>query len=362
MSSTLPPLVQATAGGFASTMSNALVYPLDTVTTRMQTATRSKINKSTGKRGPATHGYDTVLKAIRTILRTEGWQSFYLGLGSDSLSTAISNFLYFYTYSFLHSRLAHHKQRKLGPVKTKEGKTLPPALTALEGLVVGMLSGIVAKGFVSPLSNITVRQQTASTTRSKQTTDEQDKDKDKDRATTTTADEVDSSDDEDGEYGSTPSIVEVARDIINEKGVWGLWSGFSSTIVLTLNPAITFYSFDLIKRAFIPAKNREHPTPLQSFLAGAFASSVASIITYPLILAKTRLQFKSPTGRRIYQSNIDVFRKTINKHGIKGMYQGLDGQLSKAFVSEGVKMMIKERFELLIVLLHKLVMQRRALQ
>lgn len=55
------------------------------------------------------------------------------------------------------------------------------------------------------------------------------------------------------------------------------------------NPAITFYVFELLKRSFIPLKNREHPSPLQTFLCGAFASSVASAITYPLILAKVRL-------------------------------------------------------------------------
>lgn len=54
----------------------------------------------------------------------------------------------------------------------------------------------------------------------------------------------------------------------------------------TTNPAITLYLFDLIKRFVIPVKHQEHPSPMQTFLAGAFASSVASAITYPLILSK----------------------------------------------------------------------------
>ncbi|KAK4055203.1 hypothetical protein OIV83_000483 [Microbotryomycetes sp. JL201] len=350
MSSTLPPLVQATAGSFASVCSNALVYPLDLVTTRMQTAARGRPNKQTAKRGINANGYDSVLRAIKTISSTEGWRSFYNGLGSDSLSTGISNFLYFYVYSFLHSRLVTHKERKFGPTTTKDGKKLPPALTALEGLLVGMLAGIVAKGFVSPLSNITVRQQTASTAKGKDEAE-----------TSSPPEDADSSDDENGSYGSTPTIMEVAQDILSEKGPLGFWSGYSSSILLTLNPAITFYAFDMIKRAIVPAKHRERPTPLQSFLAGAFASSLASFLVYPLILAKTRLQFKSPSGRRVFKSNLDVFRKTFRKHGIKGMYQGLDGQVTKAFVSEGVKMMMKERFELAIIVLHRFVMQRKAL-
>lgn len=62
-----------------------------------------------------------------------------------------------------------------------------------------------------------------------------------------------------------------------------------------------------------------------------------------MILAKSRLMFKSPSGRRLYKSNYDVFAKTIKRYGITGLYAGLSGQLVKGFVSEGLKMTIKDR-------------------
>ena len=65
----------------------------------------------------------------------------------------------------------------------------------------------------------------------------------------------------------------------------------TSSFTQTLNPAITFYAFAALKRALIPSKNREHPTAIQTFLCGAFASSLASLATYPLILAKVSIVF-----------------------------------------------------------------------
>ena len=47
LASSLPPLVQATAGAIGAVVSNSLLYPLDVLTTRMQTARRSK--KGTGE-------------------------------------------------------------------------------------------------------------------------------------------------------------------------------------------------------------------------------------------------------------------------------------------------------------------------
>lgn len=93
MTSSLPPLAQALAGGAASVVSSALVYPLDTVTSRLQVVTKRR------------KGYGSVLEALRTVLREEGWSSLYRGLGADSLSTFISNGVYFYAWSLLHKVL-----------------------------------------------------------------------------------------------------------------------------------------------------------------------------------------------------------------------------------------------------------------
>ena len=94
----------------------------------------------------------------------------------------------------------------------------------------------------------------------------------------------------------------------------------------TLNPAITFFLIAAFKRAFVPARFRSNPSQLQTFFISAFASAIASTICYPMILAKTRLQWKSPTGKLMYRNMADVFRKTLTRSGIKGLYAGLEAR------------------------------------
>ncbi|GAA5922983.1 uncharacterized protein JCM15063_003489 [Sporobolomyces koalae] len=361
MASSLPPLAQAVSGSVGATISNALVFPLDTLTTRLQASNRRRrpAPVSTAKIPPS-RSATSLVDAIRTLYNSGGWKAFYSGLGPDSLSTAISQFLYFFVYSFLRDRLLVRKTASMARASqtgatsgSRKQKQAVPLLTAVEELLVGCLAGVVAKGCVSPLSMIAVRQQTSSEPRQAVVGGQTGDKRPVEQASNS------SSDEDEGEYSGPPTAVKIAQEIYQEQGLKGFWSGFQSTVVLTLNPAITFYAFAALKRALIPAKNREHPSALQTFFCGAFASSVASLVTYPLILAKTRLQFKSPTGRALYSSPFDVFRRAYSKQGLVGLYAGVEGQLLKGFVNEGLKLLIKERLELVIVMIAHLAARRK---
>ncbi|BGP12778.1 hypothetical protein JCM10213_007292 [Rhodosporidiobolus nylandii] len=376
MASPLPPLVQAASGALGGVVSNALVFPLDTITSRLQTSSRSARSRtppSSGRQG----GYSSLSSAVRTILAQGGWKAFYAGLAPDSVSTLLSQGVYFFLYAALHRRLLARKLRQGTGAKVATGagakgeRPAPPLLSALEELAVGCLAGVVAKGVVSPLSMITVRAQTSSEPKQ-----DVEGGKKGDRtpvdakalpggAATSSGKEAgagDSSDteSEDGGYGAAPSAVAIAKEIYEEQGLAGFWSGFQSTVILTLNPAITYYVFSALQRALIPLEHRSHPRPAQTFLCGALASAVASALTYPLILAKTRLQFRSPAGRALYSSQLDVFRKTLTKHGLPGLYAGLETQLLKGFFSSGLQLLVKERIELLIVLAHRVLTRQGA--
>lgn len=216
MTSTLPPLAQATSGSLGAVVSNALIYPLDTVTTRLQ-ASRKRTSKG---------GYSSIPAAISTIFRTEGLAAFYSGLGPDSLSTLLSQFLYFFVYSALRDRFQARKASRAPPTAVGQGKAKgakPPVLSAVEELAIGCLAGVVAKGAVSPLSMITVRAQTSSEPRQEVVGG-----KEGDKRTVEDSD----SDDDEGGYGRAPSALALAKEIYEEQGIAGFWSGFQSTIIL----------------------------------------------------------------------------------------------------------------------------------
>ncbi|GAA5980014.1 hypothetical protein JCM10908_001499 [Rhodotorula pacifica] len=370
MASNLPPLVQATAGSLGAVVSSALVFPADTLVKRNQVK-RSARRRPTERVQEATrlgrpvkaNAQPSGFRALVQTIKTEGILSLYGGLGPDSLSTLLSQFLYFFCYAALRTRLLARKARLHPPAPaTKHNasstKTAAILLSPLEELGIGCLAGVVAKGIVSPLSMITVRAQTSREPKQEVVGGKPGDKSPVDPAVEKRADDSDS-DESDAGYSGAPSSFDLAKEIYNEQGLAGFWSGFSSTVILTINPAITFYAFAALKRALIPAKHRNHPTPTQTFLCGALASAFATGLTYPLILAKTRLQFKAPTGRALYRNLFDVFRKSVSRNGIAGLYQGVESKILLGFFSEGVKLLFKDRIELLIVLVYRTLAARK---
>lgn len=144
-------------------------------------------------------------------------------------------------------------------------------------------------------------------------------------------------------------------------------TGFSSNIPLALTPSLTLFLFQFFRRVFLPAKNGNAPTPGQAFLGGAVSQTIgkpclytqnscvysnnlllAVTFLYPLILAKTRIQTarssslaNHTTSRQ--QNILQVWRTAYEREGVKGLYQGLEAQVVKGIVSQGVTMMVKTR-------------------
>lgn len=242
------------------------------------------------------------------------------------------------------------RKKANAPAPNAKGKTPAVIITAAEDLAIGALAGIVSRFFTTPLSNVTVRMQTAATPKAKPAAEE------KTDAAKPSSDSE--SDDEDG-YAESPGIVEVLRQIVAEKGYAGLWSGFETASMLSISPALTFYSTNALSRLLIPKNHREKPSSWETFFTSALGNTVSTCIVFPLILCKTRLQWRSPSGRRMYRNLVDVLRKTIKRGGVKGLYQGLDSQLIKGLFSFGTTMMVKARIETLFVALF-LAMRRRS--
>lgn len=325
--SQLPPFAQATAGALGSITSNTLVYPLDLLSTRCQTQSRGRDGKG---------GYRSISAALKEIVDKNGVRGLYQGLASDTLSNTLSNFLFFYFRSFFMDAVKERKRAKLPPSPAKgKGKAPSIVITAAEDLAIGALAGIVSRFFTTPLSNVTVRMQTSATPKEK--TKEQQEASAK-RKEANTQPSSDSESDDEGGYAESAGITDVLREIIAEKGWLGLWSGFETAAMLSISPALTFYSTNAVSTMLIPKEKRERPSSLQTFVTSAIGNSISTMIVFPLILCKTRLQWRSPTGRKMYRNLLDVLRKTVKRGGLKGLYQGLDSQLIKGLFSFGTTM------------------------
>jgi len=256
------------------------------------------------------------------------------------------SFLYFYLYSFLRTIFLRRKTR-LGAPKGKA----PLLLSVLEELGIGFIAGIASRAISTPLSVITVRLQTAS-------------------GDGTEGDAENAETQVNQNNFAEPGVVGVVKSIWQENGWEGFWGGFTSTIPLCLNPAITLFLFQLFRR--ISARSRRSNTPVatpgpqEAFFGAAFSNVVATALLYPLMLAKTRLQVQRKRRQEqvkegdmsmleansLSPSMMSIWSDAYERNGWSGVYQGLEAQIVKGFVNQGVTMMVKQRVELIIVAMY----------
>jgi adenine nucleotide transporter 17 len=235
------------------------------------------VTKSTG---PDRKSKNAILAVLLKTWKNEGLEGFFRGFGANMISTfsmrefgrqqfsrhAVSSSERFccwtccseFAYFFFHSSL------RTAVLKRRTSKSLS---TSLE-LLLGALAGALAQIFTIPVAVIATRQQLYERDASKGNTQTRD-----------------------------PSMFDTARDIIEESGVTGLWTGLKPGLVLTVNPAITYGVFEKLKgmvlaaaavRAAGSSGDEEVAKALNlgpgwSFLLGMTSKTLATVVTYPYI-------------------------------------------------------------------------------
>lgn len=278
----------------------------------------------------------------------------------------MDSFLFFLAYTALRQR----QQNKLG------SKNLP----VLNELSVGILAGAFSKLITTPIQQIVTRKQTAAMVAARDPTSSL-------------------------PMGMTTklSVKDIALQIRSEKGLQGFWAGYSASLILTMNPALTFLLQNLIRRV-LARSQRVDPGPKTLFLIAAVSKAIASTITYPFSLAKSRAQVSTSPSSPAFAENEDpaasgppeylekpdlgsprpvykaarYAKKAVRVHlvqrvsrlavirslreiyrteGLIGLYSGLDADVVKGFLGHGLSMALKERIHVLIISAYYLVLK-----
>ncbi|KAL2218708.1 putative peroxisomal carrier protein [Thermoascus aurantiacus ATCC 26904] len=297
----LSPWESAVAGATGAVLANAIVYPLDIVKTKLQVQVKSSKTANGHVPGDTEH-YKSTLDAINKIVKNEGIAGLYAGIGGSLLGVASMNFAYFYWYSVV---------RTLYMASSRVPK--PPS-TAIE-LTLGAVAGAAAQVFTIPVSVITTRQQTQ---------------RKEDRK----------------------GLIETGREVVNSEDGWtGLWRGLKASLVLVVNPAITYGAYQRLKDILFPGKTSLKPW--EAFVLGALSKALATVATQPLIVAKVGLQSLPPPGRqgKPFKSFIEVMRYIVEHEGPLSLFKGIGPQIVKGLLVQGLLMMTKERVEFLFIIL-----------
>jgi hypothetical protein len=81
-----------------------------------------------------------------------------------------------------------------------------------------------------------------------------------------------------------------AMTIYQDDGPTGFFRGFMASVLLCINPAINYTTFEQLRRRWVAMHGTTHLTTMQAFVLGAFAKAVSTLLTYPWMRAKILLQ------------------------------------------------------------------------
>jgi len=275
----------AVAGGVAGMAAITLFYPLSSVSTRLQVQAREAAAGSQSNKKP----YKGTWDAFTRIATEEGVLAFYSGLKASLIGIAASNTVYFYWYSFL-------REHAIQLVARKE-------LTALESLGVSTVAGIINVISTLPIWVVNTRMQ----------------------------------------LDTSKTLKQQLLTVYNDEGIKGFYKGIIPSLILVSNPAVQFMVFERLKSFLLNRGGRKRLSATDAFLLGAMAKFVATLVTFPYLLVKSRLQAKGTQGVVKYAGFVDAVTKIFTAEGVLGFYKGINTKLVQTVLGAAFMFWAKEK-------------------
>lgn len=146
-------------------------------------------------------------------------------------------------------------------------------------------------------------------------------------------------------------LIDALRTTVKEEGLTGLYKGIIPALFLTSHGAIQFSIYEAMKlntARYYNYQNTPQPAWI-SIMMGGLSKIVASTVTYPYQLVKSRMQqrdFITIEGtndlRPRYTSNIDCVRSVYRNDGFKGFFRGVGPNVLKVAPSSAITFLIYE--------------------
>ncbi|CCF55970.1 hypothetical protein KAFR_0A05350 [Kazachstania africana CBS 2517] len=278
----------AVTGAIASALANTVVYPLDLSKTIIQT--QSKSTKESKK-------YSNVVDCIIKIIRRKGLSKLYQGLPVTLLGNIVQSFCYFYFYSRIKEQYLRCKLIKLRIIH----------ISTIEELLLGIVAASISQFFVTPINVVSTKQQTI-------------------------------------EEPNEAKFNSVLQSLL-KKDRKQLWKGLKVSLLLTINPSITYTAYQKLKTFFYPKQSNNLLQPGQNFLLGVLAKAISTVLTQPLIVTKATLQGNTEVVlENIPQVLVNLYRT----EGVVGFWKGLLPQLIKGILVQGLLFSFKDELSKLV--------------
>jgi adenine nucleotide transporter 17 len=280
LSKPLESLANANAAAMGGALATFLTFPIDTVKTKMQAASK----------GSDCEKFDGVSDCCSKTLKKGGAMEFFKGIEPKLLWSMFGKWVYYGAYT------------TFGEMYT--GATGQPLSTGAN-LVAGYLADFSHLPVTLPFEAIATRMQTSKGA---------------------------------GDFRT------VITNIYKDSGIAGFYKGLNTFFVLCWLPAIFNTIFTQVKNAMLKARGKSLTTPLgtlESFMLGGVARAISVTMLFPYLRAKVVIQAAAKEGKQ--RGAMEIIQDVYNKEGFFALYTGLGPELTRGVLSTAVTLMAKEK-------------------
>lgn len=252
------------AGGVAGMCEHMVMFPVDSLKTRMQSYEH------------ATSPSSGIIRTTRAVIANEGPMALWRGIGAVAISAGPAHAFYFAAYEAARTVLA--------PDHATDGQHHPVA-TALAGVS----ATFAADGLMCPMDVVKQRLQLAPA-------------------------------------GTYSSVLNCILRVQAEHGLSAFFAGFRATILMNVPfTAVYFSGYESAKKVILDwrAIDEKEFSPLSHCAAGGLAGGLAAAASNPLDVARTRLQTQGEVGARRYKGLQHVLYSIKVEEGYQGLFRGV---------------------------------------
>jgi adenine nucleotide transporter 17 len=145
------------------------------------------------------------------------------------------------------------------------------------------------------------------------------------------------------------TFFETTAAVWHENGAAGFWRGVVPSLMMVANPALQYAFYERAGDSFLRRrKARENAmsslklTAWEVFLAASFAKMGATVLTYPVLLVKTRLQASEKKGTASYDGAFDALRRIAKEEGVTAFYRGMGTKMTQTVFAAALMFVTKE--------------------
>ncbi|EDO49687.1 predicted protein [Nematostella vectensis] len=301
-------IVHLVAGGLGGSMGALATIPLEVIQTRLQSSAfrsqRVRVNIST--RTTTVNKFSGIVPYARYMVKNEGIQSLFKGLGTTLLGVTPSRAIYFAIYS------------KLKDMLNKSG-----ALGKADGSLIHMTSSAIA-AFINhtvtnPLWFIKTRLQL------------------------------------ENQGGTRASAFKIVSMAYKAEGIRAFYRGLTASYVGISETVVHFTIYERLKAELLKLhyKSRRDFHVVECMLAAGISKCIATSLCYPHEVARTRLRQQESEflGRQKYRSFFQTLGTVLREEGWRGLYGGLGTHVIRQvpntaimfFTYEGVVYILRDK-------------------